>query len=42
MTDTMITISQDELGGADVLKTVNAPVPQPGIGQILIRVHAAG
>jgi NADPH:quinone reductase-like Zn-dependent oxidoreductase len=42
MTDTMITISQDKLGGADVLKTVNAPVPQPGIGQILIRARAAG
>ena len=42
MTDTMITISQDELGGADVLNTVKAPRPQPGIGQILIRVRAAG
>src|ERR1700761_9322839 len=42
MTDTMIAVSQDELGGADVLKTVPAPVPVPGLGQILIRVRAAG
>src|ERR1700753_4147438 len=42
MTAPRITISKDKLGGADVLKTVNAPVPQPGIGQILIRARAAG
>ena len=42
MTDTMITISQNELGGADVLTAVTAPVPQPGIGQILIRARAVG
>jgi len=42
MTNTMIAISQDELGGAGVLKTVTAPVPQPGIGQILIRARAVG
>jgi NADPH:quinone reductase-like Zn-dependent oxidoreductase len=42
MNETMIAISQDRLGGAEVLTPVTVPVPQPGIGQILIRVHAAG
>ncbi|WP_433294221.1 NADP-dependent oxidoreductase [Actinoplanes sp. CA-030573] len=42
MTDTMITISQNELGGPEVLEVVSAPIPQPGLGQILIHVHAAG
>lgn len=38
----MLSISQDRLGGADVLTPVTTPVPEPGIGQILIRVLAAG
>ncbi|HUA07409.1 MAG TPA: NADP-dependent oxidoreductase [Solirubrobacteraceae bacterium] len=38
----MKAISQEELGGPDVLKVVSLPTPQPGVGQILIRVHAAG
>lgn len=42
MNDTMIIISQNQLGGAEVLKPVTAPIPQPGISQILVRVHAAG
>ncbi|WP_460440440.1 NADP-dependent oxidoreductase [Amycolatopsis stemonae] len=42
MTDTMNVISQDRLGGPEVLQLTTAPVPAPGIGQILIRVHAAG
>jgi NADPH:quinone reductase-like Zn-dependent oxidoreductase len=41
MNDTMQAISQDELGGPEVLKSVTVEVPQPGIGEILIHVHAA-
>src|SRR3546814_5711460 len=41
MTDTMQAISQDELGGPEVLKRVTLPVPKPGMGEILVRVHAA-
>jgi NADPH:quinone reductase-like Zn-dependent oxidoreductase len=39
---TMKAISQDELGGPEVLKLVTVPVPEPGVSEILIRVHAAG
>jgi NADPH:quinone reductase-like Zn-dependent oxidoreductase len=39
-TPTMRAISQDEHGGPEVLKTVTTPRPTPGLGQILIRVHA--
>jgi NADPH:quinone reductase-like Zn-dependent oxidoreductase len=42
MNHTMRAISQDELGGPDVLKLVTLPTPQPGVSEILIRVHAAG
>lgn len=41
MTDTMQAISQDELGGPEVLKRVALPIPKPGMGEILVRVHAA-
>jgi NADPH:quinone reductase-like Zn-dependent oxidoreductase len=41
MTDTMKAISQDELGGPEVLKLVTLPTPRPGVSEILIRVHAA-
>jgi NADPH:quinone reductase-like Zn-dependent oxidoreductase len=41
MTNTMNAISQDELGGPEVLKLVTLPRPQPGVSEILIRVHAA-
>ena len=41
MTDTMQAISQDELGGPEVLKRVTLSVPKPGMGEILVRVHAA-
>lgn len=37
----MQAISQDELGGPEVLKTVTMNTPEPGMGEILIRVHAA-
>ncbi|WP_406320191.1 NADP-dependent oxidoreductase [Streptomyces sp. NBC_01637] len=39
---TMQAISQDELGGPEVLKSVTLPRPTPGLGEILVRVHAAG
>jgi NADPH:quinone reductase-like Zn-dependent oxidoreductase len=42
MTGTMRALSQDELGGPEVLKIVNLPTPEPGPSQVLIRVHAAG
>lgn len=38
----MRAISQDELGGPEVLHEVELPIPKPGPSQILIRVHAAG
>jgi NADPH:quinone reductase-like Zn-dependent oxidoreductase len=41
MDDTMQAISQDELGGSEVLKRVTLPTPKPGLGEILVRVHAA-
>lgn len=37
----MLTISQDTLGGPEVLKAVDVDRPEPGLGQILVRVHAA-
>lgn len=42
MADTMMVIRQDELGGPEVLKAVSVPRPAPGLGEILVRVHAAG
>ncbi|MFF9286926.1 NADP-dependent oxidoreductase [Streptomyces griseosporeus] len=38
----MRAISQQRYGGLDVLEEVDLPVPQPGPGQILVRVRAAG
>ncbi|MEV0671849.1 NADP-dependent oxidoreductase [Mycobacterium sp. NPDC050441] len=38
----MKAISQDELGGPDVLRLVDIQRPEPGMGQVLVRVHAAG
>ncbi|MFB7716568.1 NADP-dependent oxidoreductase [Nocardia sp. NPDC056100] len=37
---TMRAISQDALGGPEVLREVERPVPQPGPSEILVRVHA--
>ncbi|MFH9090751.1 NADP-dependent oxidoreductase [Streptomyces sp. NPDC017673] len=37
---TMRAFSQDTLGGPEVLKPVNVSRPAPGLGQILVRVHA--
>ena len=31
----------DQYGGVDVLKVVDAPVPEPGQGEALIKVKAA-
>jgi len=42
MNGTMKAVSQDELGGPEVLKLITLPTPQPGISEILIRVRAAG
>jgi NADPH:quinone reductase-like Zn-dependent oxidoreductase len=39
---TMRGISQDALGGPDVLQVAELERPEPGVSQILIRVHAAG
>ncbi|MET9232402.1 NADP-dependent oxidoreductase [Lentzea sp. NPDC003310] len=41
MTDTMSAISQNEFGGPEVLELVSLPLPQPSVGEILVRVHAA-
>ena len=38
---TMKAVSQDELGGPEVLKLVRLPIPEPGVSEILLRVHAA-
>ncbi len=40
--DTMTAIEITEPGGPDVLKPATRPVPRPGLGQILIKVAAAG
>ncbi|AHH95025.1 dehydrogenase [Kutzneria albida DSM 43870] len=39
---TMRAISQDVLGGPEVLTEVELPRPEPGPSQVLVRVHAAG
>jgi NADPH:quinone reductase-like Zn-dependent oxidoreductase len=42
MTETMRAIRQDELGETEVLKLTDIPIPEPGMGEIVVRVHAAG
>lgn len=39
---TMQAIDPDEVGGPEVLKLVERPVPQPGTDEVLIKVAAAG
>jgi NADPH:quinone reductase-like Zn-dependent oxidoreductase len=39
---TMRTVKQDGLGGPEVLKVVETERPEPGVGEILVQVHAAG
>ncbi|MFV2120972.1 NADP-dependent oxidoreductase [Streptomyces sp. Act-28] len=41
-THTMRAISQDVLGGPEVLREVRLPRPAPGPSRLLVRVHAAG
>ena len=41
-TKTMHAIQVEDYGGPEVLKYGEAVVPQPGEGQVLVRVHAAG
>jgi len=38
----MRAISQDDLGGPEVLREVETERPAPGFSQVLVRVHAAG
>ena len=42
MAETMRAMIQDELGGPEVLHETALPIPTPGIGQVLVRVRAAG
>ncbi|ODA67542.1 Phthiocerol synthesis polyketide synthase type I PpsC [Methyloligella halotolerans] len=39
---TMTVIEAEDKGGPDVLKVAERPVPEPGKGEVLIEVHAAG
>ena len=38
----MRVISQDVLGGPEVLRLIEVDRPEPGLSEILVRVHAAG
>jgi NADPH:quinone reductase-like Zn-dependent oxidoreductase len=38
----MRVLTQDRYGSADVLRLEEVPVPEPGPGQVRLRVHAAG
>jgi len=38
----MKAIQVHQFGGPEVLKLENIPTPQPGAGQVLVRIHAAG
>jgi NADPH:quinone reductase-like Zn-dependent oxidoreductase len=40
--DTMRAVSQDVLGGPEVLRVVERPRPRPGASEVLVRVRAAG
>lgn len=40
MSQTMRAISQDSLGGPEVLKPIELPRPEPGPVEVLVRVHA--
>lgn len=38
----MKAITYDRFGGADVLKLTDLPKPEPGPGEVLVKIHAAG
>ncbi|MFI6822773.1 NADP-dependent oxidoreductase [Micromonospora sp. NPDC050187] len=38
----MRAVSQDSLGGPEVLRVVEMDRPEPGVSEVLVRVHAAG
>jgi NADPH2:quinone reductase len=38
----MKAIQITQYGGPDVLRYIDLPVPQPGAGQVLVRIHSAG
>ncbi|UQX02334.1 NADP-dependent oxidoreductase [Streptomyces sp. RerS4] len=40
MKNTMRAIGQDRFGGPEVLKVVEAERPEPGVAEVLVRVHA--
>jgi putative PIG3 family NAD(P)H quinone oxidoreductase len=42
LAERMIAIDPDAVGGPEVLRTVERPVPRPGAGEVLIEVAAAG
>ncbi|WP_437083492.1 NADP-dependent oxidoreductase [Streptomyces sp. enrichment culture] len=42
MTETMRTVRQEALGGAEVLNLTNSPIPAPNATEILVKTHAAG
>lgn len=42
MTTTMFTITQDRLGGPEVLHPAEVARPVPGVGEVLVAVRAAG
>ena len=39
---TMKAVRAYEYGGPDVLKYEDAPIPEPGDGEVLVKIHAAG
>src|ERR1700754_2181649 len=41
-TETMKAVRIHKFGGPDVLQLEDAPRPEPGTHQVLVRVHAAG
>lgn len=41
-THTMRAVRLHEHGGPEVLRYDEAPTPEPGPGEVLVRVHAAG